>query len=126
MRIVDLIARLVRRARLLVHLDRRERDMDDEMRFHLDMEAKDLERLGASPQDAARMARVAFGGVEHHKEAGRDARGVRLIEDLGQDLRYAYRQCVANPSFTIATLLTIFFVPALYAAWFRVKRPAAG
>src|SRR5262249_33691442 len=37
----------------------------------------------------------------------RDARGVRLVEDLGQDLRYAYRQCVANPSFTVATLLTL-------------------
>jgi predicted permease len=101
------LARLVRRIALLVRLDRRERDMADEMRFHLDMEARDLAARGLSPDAAARAARLAFGGVERHKEDGRDAHGVRWLEDLVQDLRYAWRQAAAHPSFTLATLLTL-------------------
>lgn len=101
------IARMSRRIQLLLRLDRHERDMDEEMRFHLEMEARDLERHGLAAPQAERAARVAFGGIERHKEAARDARGVRFLEDLGQDVRYAVRQYTANPAFTIATLLTL-------------------
>jgi predicted permease len=97
----------VRRAALLLRLDQRERDMADEMRFHLDMETRDLAARGLAADAAAREARLAFGGIERHKEDGRDAHGVRLLEDLGQDFRYAWRQAVAHPSFTLATLLTL-------------------
>lgn len=104
---IDAITRLARRLSILLRLDHREREMDEEMRFHLQMEAQELARDGLSPVDAERRARLSFGGVERHKEDGRDARGMRLLEDLGQDLRYAARQWVANPSFTIATVLTL-------------------
>jgi putative ABC transport system permease protein len=102
-----LILRLVRRAATLLHLRAREHDMDEEMRFHLEMEAGDLVRSGLPADLAEREARLRFGGVDRHKEDGRDARGVRLIENLGQDLRYALRQAVHAPAFTIATLLTL-------------------
>ena len=101
------VQRIGRRLVALLRHDERERDMDDEMRFHLEMEARELERAGVTPSVARRTARIAFGGVERHKEAGRDAWGVRLIEDLGQDLRYAARQCLSNPAFTLATLVTL-------------------
>jgi predicted permease len=103
----SLIARVRRRAATLFHLEQRERDMDEEMRFHILMEARELTRDGLPPNEAEREARLKFGGVERHKEDARDASGVRLLEDLGQDLRYAVRQCRANPSFTLATLLTL-------------------
>lgn len=101
------LTRLARRTVLLLRRDQRERDMADEMRFHLDMETRDLAGRGVAPDIARRHAHVAFGGVERHKEDGRDAHGVRWLEDLGQDLRYAWRQALAHPSFTLATLLTL-------------------
>ena len=101
------IARLGRRTALLVHLRDREREMDDEMRFHIEMEARDLMHGGLAADAAERQARLRFGGVERHKEDSRDARGVRVVEDLTQDLRYALRQCIQQPSFTIATVLTL-------------------
>jgi predicted permease len=101
------LQRIGRRLVALLRREQRERDMNDEMRFHIEMEARDLERAGIAAGVARRQARIAFGGVECHKEAGRDAWGVRLIEDLGQDLRYAVRQCFSNPSFTLATLVTL-------------------
>ncbi|HWH51951.1 MAG TPA: ABC transporter permease [Gemmatimonadaceae bacterium] len=104
---MSLLTQLLRRLTLLLHLRTRERDMDEEMRFHIAMEAREIERSGLSTADAEREARLVFGGIERHKEDGRDARGARLLQDLGQDLRYALRQYIANPSFTIATLLTL-------------------
>jgi predicted permease len=101
------IARLARRIATLVRLRDREHDMDDEIRFHIAMEAKDLVRAGLSLETAEREARLRFGGIERHKEDGRDARGVRLVENLGQDLRYALRQCIHAPAFTIATVVTL-------------------
>ncbi|HEV2179237.1 MAG TPA: ABC transporter permease, partial [Gemmatimonadaceae bacterium] len=101
------VARLVRRIATLVRLGDRERDMDDEIRFHIAMEAKDLVRSGLSVDAAEWEARRRFGGVERHKEDGRDARGVRLVENLAQDLRYALRQCLHGPAFTIATIVTL-------------------
>ncbi|HEY7234429.1 MAG TPA: ABC transporter permease, partial [Gemmatimonadaceae bacterium] len=107
MMMLIMLQRIGRRLVALLRRKERERDMDDEMRFHLEMEARDLERAGLASGLARRQARIAFGGVERHKEAGRDAWGLRLVEDLGQDLRYAVRQCLSNPGFTVATLVTL-------------------
>jgi predicted permease len=91
----------------MLRTDRRERDMDEEMRLHLDLEARELTREGMSPEAAQRQARLLFGGIERYKEEARDALGVRLVEDLAQDVRYAARQCLASPSFTLLTVLTL-------------------
>jgi predicted permease len=101
------VGRAARRMTTLLHLRNRERDMADEMQFHIEMEARDLELAGRAPEAAAREARLRFGGVEAHKEAGRDATGVRFLEDMAQDVRYAIRQAAHNPSFTIATVVTL-------------------
>jgi macrolide transport system ATP-binding/permease protein len=74
-----------------------EHAMDEEMRFHLDARAADLVRGGLTPEEAARRARLEFGGREGHKEDCRQARGLRLFDELGADLRYAWRSLKRNP-----------------------------
>ncbi len=81
--------------------------MEDELRFHLEMETEKNLRAGMSPADARRRAMIAFGGVERFKEKTRQERGVRPLEDLVRDLRFALRQFRKNPGFSFVALLTL-------------------
>ena len=55
-----------------------DRELDDELRFHLESRAADLARSGVPPPEAARRARLEFGALEGYKERCREARGLRL------------------------------------------------
>ncbi|MEO8451283.1 MAG: ABC transporter permease [Gemmatimonadota bacterium] len=102
------ISSLISRFRALRHRDRLERELDDEVRTHVEMETEDIVRTrGLPPVEARRQALIAFGGVEHFKEAHRDARGTRWIEELGQDLRYAVRSLLNAPSFSASATLVL-------------------
>ena len=81
--------------------------MDAEMRFHLEARAADLERQGFSRAEAERVAHAEFGSVVKWKEAGRDARGLRMVDDLRADLRYAVRTMRRTPAFTAAAVMSI-------------------
>jgi predicted permease len=89
------------------HRDRLERQLDVELRFHVDEEVKRLVATGLSPGDARRMAMAAFGGIEPIKEGARDERGLRWLEDIGHDLRYARRTMRRDPAFTVAAVLSL-------------------
>ena len=103
-----MLDRLWRRARALARPEDLNREMDDEMRFHVEMEAADLVRTrGLPPEEARRQAMIAFGGVQRFREEGHDARGVRVLEDLLADLRYAGRICAKHPGFAAAAVLTL-------------------
>jgi putative ABC transport system permease protein len=84
-----------------------DRELDDELRFHIDKEAAKYLRDGMSPGEAHRRARAAFGAVEGVKDDTRDARGVVALETLMQDLRYAARGVAARPVFAGGIVLTL-------------------
>jgi predicted permease len=96
-----------RRLKALFRAQQLERDLDDEMRLHLDLQIRELIARGIPPAEATRRARIAFGGVERYKESHRDARGVRWIEELGQDLRYAGRALRRAPLFSLSAIVVL-------------------
>jgi predicted permease len=79
-----------------------EREMRDELRFHLELETERLVReAGLDPQEARRQAHVRFGGLEPYKEEARDARGRRWLDALSIDLRLAVRLLVKHRGLTL-------------------------
>jgi len=99
------IRRMMRRVRALLHGAALDRELDEEVRLHVALEAQELERLHRlAPDDARRRALVAFGGIERYKEAHRDARGVRWVDELRQDIRYAARALGRSPTFAISAV----------------------
>jgi putative ABC transport system permease protein len=87
--------------------NRKEREMDEEMRFHIDAHAADLVGGGVAQQEALRRARVEFGGIERVKEECRDAVGVSFLEMLFQDVRQGTRSMLRTPVFTAIALIVL-------------------
>jgi len=100
------------RARLGLLFGRRaaEERMDDEIGFHIDMETERLVREeGLEPGEARRRALVAFGGVEGHKEALRDGRGLAWLGGLSLDFKLGFRMLVKYPGLTVVGGLAMAF-----------------
>ena len=77
-----------------------EEGMTDELRFHIEQYTEDLVRSGISPQEAARRARIDFGGLNSVQEHCREARGLHPFDELVRQLRYAARLLRKTPGFS--------------------------
>ena len=120
-----LFARLRSYARQLRHAEAMSAEMDEEMRFHLDMEAERLQReRGLGPAEARRQAAIAFGGVEKYREAGRDARGLRWLSGLTLDLKLAGRMVVKHPALTVVATIAVAYAIAVGTVAFEIARQA--
>ena len=84
-----------------------ERELDDELRFHIEREAAKYRSQGLSEQEALRRATLAFGGVDRIKDDSRDTRGTILIDTTVQDIRYAIRGLRSRPAFTLGVMVTL-------------------
>lgn len=82
-------------------------EITDEVQSHLDHLADEYIRRGFTREAARRAAMRDFGGVEGAKEAMRDERGIRPIETLLQDTRYAVRLLIKTPTFSIVAIATL-------------------
>ena len=121
---------LLQRLRALVLRRTAERELQDELEFHIDMQARKhvLEGLGAA--EARQRARAEFGSVELAKEDARDVRAFRWLEEFVQDARIAARGFVRAPLFALTVVLTIALGLGLNTAVFTafdayVLRPFA-
>ena len=96
------------RLRLLLFGEEVEQRMDEEFRFHLDMETERLVReAGVDAREARRRARAAFGGVDAHKDAVRDGRGWAWLSTLRRDIRDGLRSLAKRPAFTAVAVLSL-------------------
>ena len=84
-----------------------DRDLDDELDFHLSQRIDAEIARGHSSEEARRIALVSIAGVDARKEEIRDARGLRLLSDLKQDLRFAWRSMRRTPAFATVAVVTL-------------------
>jgi predicted permease len=97
----------VARLRSVLFRDRREADLDEELRFHVDREAERLVATGVAPGEARLQARRTFGAIEVVKEQSRDARGTSFVDHLARDARHAARRLRRDWRFTTAAVLIL-------------------
>jgi len=104
---VRFFAGIRERMRTLLGRHRAEKDLAEELRFHIERAVESNLRSGLSAGEARRRAMLAFGGVDRTAEEVRDARGLGVFEDLIRDSRYALRALRQQKGHTAAVLTTL-------------------
>ena len=114
---------LFRRLRDLARGRRLDRDVDDEIRFHIEMQTDALVRTGMSPGRARAKAESDFGMEARVTDHVRESRGLtpsNVIDDLVRDVRFAARWLVATPAFSLVAIATLALGIGATTAMFSV------
>src|SRR5688500_4969104 len=105
--IPEFVRSVAHTVRALVWRRKADRDLDDELRFHVEMATEVNIRNGMTPADARRAALLAFGGVQRYREQYRAERGSRSVERLAQDVRYAARRLMRERGFSVPAVAAL-------------------
>ena len=121
---VDLTVRCIHRLRSawanLVHRDRVEAALDDELRAYLDLLTAEYERRGLLPNEARRAAQIEIGGLAQIKETTRDAWAGNTLAAVNREIRYTWRGLRRTPGFLATVVLIIALGIAANATIFGV------
>jgi hypothetical protein len=95
------------RLRNLFRSEQIDRELQDELASHLEMQIEDNIRSGMSPAEARRQAVLKLGGLEQTKESARDLRGFQFLENLTRDLRFGFRSLLKNRGLSFIAILAL-------------------
>lgn len=108
------------RIRALVAPHRVERELDEELAFHIERETQKHIAAGLSPVDARTRAIARFGPVPLAADQCRDARGTGFVDDLARDILYAFRTFHRAPLAALTIIATVALGLGLITAVFTV------
>src|SRR6516164_4454461 len=95
------------RLRALLFRRRMDEELQEELQFHIKMQARKNRRVEVDPTEAMRLAQLQFGSCVCATEECREQRGISSIEIFAKDVRFAFRMLRKSPGFTTVALLTL-------------------
>jgi predicted permease len=108
------------RLRALLRPDRVEEELDEELAFHIEREARKLIDEGLSPAEARRRARARFGSTALAADRCRDERGTAALDNTIRDIQYALRTFIKAPLAALTIVLTVAIGLGVVAVVFTV------
>ena len=118
------IKRWRKRIRTLIRRDAVERELDEELAFHLEMETEKNLRAGMNPEEARRQAAIKFGGVDRYKEKVREARVLGWVPGRSLDFKLGLRMLIKHPGLTLVAGVAMAFAIAVGAGTFEFLKDA--